>query len=146
MADEIMVTEKMAALIQWANDKGQDEVRRLIRERLAMLKKECALKNGLPDSDGYKWDDALEPNDGGDQWKHGGDCNICRKLDYCNTQCRANKLLKRVSTHFLYECYLQDNPQEVMSEAANGLTPEQLVAQLGADNAKVGDASEQPVS
>lgn len=146
MDNTIRVTEKMAALIQWANDKGEDEVRRLLRERLAMLKEECALNHGKPDSDGNKWDDALEPNDGNDQWKHGGDCNLCRKLKYCGTQCRANKLLKKVSTSFLYDCYLQDNPQELMKEAADGMTPEQLLNQMGIENAEVGGANVQHVS
>lgn len=141
MADEIQVTEKMAALIQWANDKGQDEIRRLLRERLLMLKEECKANGGHADSDGYKWDDALEPNDNVDQWKHGGDCNLCRKLSYCSKQCRANRLLKAVSTHFLYECYLNENPQELMAEAAAGITPEDVLKQVGIEDAKLGDGS-----
>ena len=127
MKNEIQVTEKMASLIDWANEKGQDEIRRLIRERLLMLKEECALNGGHADSDGHKWDDALEPNDGNDQWKHGGDCNLCRKVGYCKTQCRANKLLKAISTKFLYECYLNKNPEEMVKS----VTPDQLVEQLG---------------
>lgn len=145
MSDEIQVTAKVAALVQWANEKGQDEVRRLLRDRLKMLKEECGLKNGMKDTDGFQWDDALEPNDGADQWKHGGDCNLCRKLGYCGTQCRANKLLKEICTKFLYECYLQDNPQDVVKEAANGLTPDQLIEKLGANAAEV-EINEQPVS
>ena len=27
-----------------------------------------------------------------DQWKRGGWCNMCRRKDYCKTQCRANKM------------------------------------------------------
>lgn len=133
MDQTITVTEKMAAFVAWANEKGEDEVRKLVRDRLMMLKEECELKNGAPDSDGLKWDDALEPNDGNDQWKHGGDCNLCRKIKYCGTQCRANKLLKKVTTPFLYECYLQEHPEEVAKEAAAGLTPEQLAEQIGAN-------------
>jgi len=139
LKDEVTISGKMAALVKWVTDIGEDETRRLIRERLMMLKEECAARGGKPDSDGYKWDDAMEPNDGVDQWKHGGDCNMCRKVDYCGTQCRANKLLKQVSTQFLYECYLQANPQELMSEAASGLTPEKVLEQLGIEDATVGE-------
>ena len=131
MEQTIQVTEKMAAFIEWANNKGQDEVRRMIRERLGMLKEECAKNGGRPDSDGYKWDDALEPNDGVDQWKHGGDCNLCRKVDYCMTKCRANKLLKQITTGFLYECYIQENPEVAMSEAAGTVTPDDVMKGLG---------------
>ena len=38
MENTVQVTEKMAAFVDWAYNKGQDEVRRMIRERLAMLK------------------------------------------------------------------------------------------------------------
>ena len=140
MNNEIQVTEKMAAFIAWAGSKGEDDLRKLVRDRLMMLKEECALKGGHADNDGFKWDDAMEPNDGNDQWKHGGDCNLCRKVKYCSTQCRPNKLLKHVTTPFLYECYLQENPQELVNEAANGLTPEQLLDQMGVDkDATVGE-------
>jgi len=27
-----------------------------------------------------------------DQWKRGGLCAMCRRKDYCKTQCRANRL------------------------------------------------------
>ena len=135
MAETILVTEQMGRFIEWANGKGQDEITRLVRERLAMLKEECDAKNGMEDTDGFKWDNAMEPNDGNDQWKHGGDCNMCRKAKYCGTQCRANKLLKKVTTPFLYECYLKEHPEEVAKEAANGLTPDQLISQLGAEEA-----------
>lgn len=27
-----------------------------------------------------------------DQWKRGGICAMCRRKDYCKTQCRANKM------------------------------------------------------
>lgn len=27
-----------------------------------------------------------------DQWKRGGWCQMCRRKDYCKTQCRANKI------------------------------------------------------
>lgn len=146
MNNEIQVTEKMAALIQWANDKGEEEIRKLLRERLLMLKEECAANGGRPDSDGYKWNDLLEPNDNNNQWNSGGDCNLCRRRDYCGRQCRANKLLKNISTHFLYECYLQDHPQELMHEAANGITPDQMLEQLGVKGLTAGDSNAQLVS
>jgi len=25
-----------------------------------------------------------------EQWKHGGDCSICRKVKYCTTNCKEN--------------------------------------------------------
>ena len=132
----IQVTEKIGKFVDWANNKVQDEIMKMVRERLGMLKEECALKNGAPDSDGLKWDDTLEPNDWNDQWKHGGDCNLCRKLSYCMTQCRPNKLLKRVTTPFLYECYLQEHPEEVAQEAANGITPEDMAKMVSGNVAQ----------
>ena len=120
----------MAAFIDWANEKGQDEVRRLIRDRLAMLKEECSKTGNHKDSDGFKWDDALEPNDDVDQWKHGGDCNLCRRLNYCKTKCRPNRLLKEITTPFLYQAYIEEHPEVAAAEAGN-ITPEQLVQQLG---------------
>ena len=130
MNNEIQVTEKMAAFIAWANEKGEDEIRDLIRDRLYMLKEECSKTANHVDSDGYKWDDALEPNDGLDQWKHGGDCNLCRKYKYCGTQCRANRLLKKITTPTLYEIYLKEHPEVAAAEASN-ITPEQMLQQLG---------------
>lgn len=130
MNNDIQVTKKVADFVQWAYDKGQDEVRRIIRERLAMLKEECAKTANHTDSDGFKWDDALEPNDGNDQWKYGGDCNLCRKLPYCKTQCRANRLLKQITTPTLYELYLQEHPEAAAAEAAS-ITPDQMMKQLG---------------
>lgn len=26
-----------------------------------------------------------------EQWKESGDCSICRRRDYCKTQCKAHK-------------------------------------------------------
>ena len=131
MEETIRVTQSMADFIQWANDKGEDEIRRLIRERLAMLKEECAKTDNHTDADGFKWDDALEPNDGVDQWKHGGDCNLCRKAEYCGAQCRSNKLLKKITTSFLYKCYLEENPETAVKESAGSLLPEDVVKELG---------------
>lgn len=35
---------------------------------------------------------ALIPKDVlNDQWKRGGICSMCRRRDYCKTQCRANR-------------------------------------------------------
>lgn len=129
----IQVTEKMGRFVDWANEKGQDEIMRMVRERLAMLKEESALKNGMPDNEGFKWDDAMEPNEGNDQWKHGGDCNLCRRLEYCKTQCRANKLLKKITTPFLYDCYLKEHPEEAAKEAAKNLSPEDLAKLVNAN-------------
>ena len=131
MDNTVQVTEKMASFIEWANEKGEEEIRKLIRDRLLMLKEECAKTANHTDSDGFKWDDALEPNDGVNQWKNGGDCNLCRKLSYCQTQCRPNKLLKQISTQFLYDCYLEEHPEAAAADAAKSITPEQLLQQMG---------------
>ena len=131
MEDKIQVTEKVAAFIDWAKEKGEDEVRRMVRERLAILAEECAKTANHTDSEGLKWDDAMEPNDSDNQWKHGGDCNICRKVGYCGTQCRANKLLKKVTTPFLYRCYVEEHPEAAMEEVGKSITPEDVVAKLG---------------
>lgn len=131
MNSEIQVTEQMAAFIQWANEKGEDETRRIIRDRLLMLKEECEKTGGHVDSDGFKWDDALEPNEDVDQWKHGGDCNLCRKINYCNTRCRANKLLRSITTPFLYQCYIEEHPEVAAKEAGKSVTPEDVIKQLG---------------
>lgn len=105
----VQVTEKMANFIGWANVKGQDEIRRIIREHLAEIKEEAKTKGNKLAG----WDDALEPNDGNDQWKNGGDCNLCRKASYCMTKCRANKLLKKITTPLLYQEYVNENPDLV---------------------------------
>ncbi len=26
-----------------------------------------------------------------EQWKHGGDCSVCRRAAYCHSKCRARK-------------------------------------------------------
>lgn len=131
MENTVQVTEKMAAFVDWAYNKGQDEVRRMIRERLDMLKEECGKNGGRVDSEGFKWDDALEANDGNDQWKHGGDCNLCRKVSYCLTKCRANKLLKAITTQFLYQCYLEENPEVMAEEAKKTITPDDVLKGMG---------------
>jgi len=134
MAEMTMqVTEKMNAFIQWAASKGQDEIMRMINERLMMLKEECRLNHGMHDSQGFVWNDLLEPSDEPEQWKHGGDCNKCRRLSYCLKKCRANKLLKKITTPFLYEQYLADSPEAAAQEVA-GMTPEQLLEQFGIED------------
>lgn len=128
----IQVTEQMGDFIGWANAKGQDEIMKMVSERLAKLKefdKECP---HMTDPDGFRWDDALEPNENVDQWKHGGDCNKCRKVNYCLTKCRANKLLKRITTPFLYQAYLEEHPEAAAKEAKKSITPEDVLKMVNA--------------
>lgn len=127
----IQVTEQMADFIGWANTKGQDEIRKMVREYLAEIKEKNETSGESRIDDGFKWDDALEPNDGVDQWKHGGDCNLCRKIKFCGTKCRANRLLKKITTPFLYQKYLEDNPEAVVKNQ-QAINPEELAKQLGA--------------
>ena len=129
----VQVTETMADFIQWANDKGQDEIMRIVDERIRKLKEWNENNPRVADEDGFIWDNALEPNDGIDQWKHGGDCNKCRKIRYCGTECRANKLLKRITTPFLYQAYLEDHPEAAAKEAAKTITPEDILKMAGAE-------------
>lgn len=122
----------MGDFIGWANAKGQDEIMQMVSERLAKLKefdKECP---HMTDPDGFRWDDALEPNENVDQWKHGGDCNKCRKVNYCLTKCRANKLLKRITTPFLYQAYLEEHPEAAAKEAKKSITPEDVLKMVNA--------------
>lgn len=128
----IQVTEQMGDFIGWANAKGQDEIMKMVSERLAKLKefdRECP---HMTDPDGFRWDDALEPNENVDQWKHGGDCNKCRKVNYCLTKCRANKLLKRITTPFLYQAYLEEHPEAAAKEAKKSITPEDVLKMVNA--------------
>lgn len=30
-------------------------------------------------------------NEGTDQWKSGGNCNVCRRASYCKTRCSEHK-------------------------------------------------------
>lgn len=137
MAETIQVTEKMAKFVDWAHEKGEEEIRRLINERLAMLKEECEKNNGYRDSEGFKWDPILEQSERADQWKSGGDCNKCRRLSYCKKQCRANRVLKQVTTPFLYDMYLMDSPEAAMQETAEGLTPEKMLDAMGVEHGKL---------
>lgn len=126
----VQVTEPMAKFIEWANTKGQDEVRKMIRDYLAELKEQNETSGESCVDEGFKWDKALEPNDSVNQWKHGGDCNLCRKCSYCVNKCRANKLLKKVTTPFLYAKYLEENPEAAAKNVA-AMDPETLARQLG---------------
>lgn len=127
MEQTVQVTEQMADFIEWANTKGQEEITRMIRERLMRLKEHDRDAPGIADDDGFKWDAAIEPNDGVEQWKHGGDCNKCRKASYCGTKCRANKLLKQITTPFLYQLYLDDCPEAAAKEVKRSMTPEDVL-------------------
>ena len=128
----VQVTEQMADFIGWANVKGQDEVMKMINERLEKLKEFDRQNPRMTDSDGFKWDDALEPNDGNDQWKHGGDCNKCRKANYCMTKCRPNRMLKQITTPFLYHAYLEENPEAAAKEAGKSIKPEDVLRMVNA--------------
>ena len=131
MAEQtVTVTEWMADFIQWVDGKGEDEIRRIVREHLAEIKEQNETSQDAHIDEGYKWDDALEPNDNVDQWKHGGDCNLCRKSKYCMTKCRANKLLKKIATPLLYQLYLTENPEAVAKNKA-GMNTESLMKQIG---------------
>lgn len=114
----VQVSEKMAGLIGWMNVKGRDAVNEMIQERLAEIKKEAEEKGNKAAG----WDDIMEPSDGADQWKQGGDCNLCRKAEYCGTKCRANKLLKKAVTPYLYQKYIDENPEA----AAKSINPSDL--------------------
>ena len=131
MAEEtLQVTEWMADFIEWTNAQGEETIRNMVREHLAEIKKQNEISQDSHVDEGFKWDDALEPNDGADQWKHGGDCTLCRKINYCGTRCRANKLLKKISTPFLYNQYITGNP-EAAAKQISGIDPEKLLKQLG---------------
>lgn len=126
----IQVTEQMAAFIGWANAKGEDEVRKMVREYLAELKEQNDVTKESRLEEGYKWNELLEPNDDVDQWDHGGDCNLCRKADYCLKKCRANKLLKSITTPFLYTKYLEETP-EALAKSMGSTSPEALMKEIG---------------
>lgn len=51
-----------------------------------------------------------------DQWKRGGWCNMCRRKDYCKTQCRANKMYASARIRE----YLRRRTQIRQMEAAMG--------------------------
>ena len=131
MSNEIQVTEKMAKFIDWVNGLGEEEVRKRIREKIDEIKN---LPPNVRDQDGYYWDIRLEPNDGTDQYKHGGDCNLCKRLKYCGTKCGANKALKKITTPYLYQMYIDENPEVAAEEAAGRITPDDMLKIVGADD------------
>ena len=134
----VQVTETMADFIQWANDKGQEEIMKMVNDRILELKEFGKhYPHGQVDHDGFKWDDALEPNNGVEQWKYGGDCNKCRKVKYCLTKCRPNKLLKQITTPFLYQKYLEEHPEAAAKEVSKSITPEDVLKMVGADEQNV---------
>jgi hypothetical protein len=126
----LQVTEWMADFIGWANAQGEEKIRNMVREHLAEIKRQNEISKDSHVDEGFKWDDALEPNDGVDQWKHGGDCTLCRKVNFCGTKCRANKLLKKITTPFLYQQYITEHP-EAAAKQIGGMDPEKLMKQLG---------------
>lgn len=121
------VSERTAELIGWANTKGIDEVRKMIREHLAALKEEAEKKPDVKNG----WDPILEPNDGVNQWKYGGDCNLCRKVEYCVNKCRANKTLKKITTPLLVQAYLQEHPEAANKETLASSMREAILADAG---------------
>ena len=123
----VQVTEQMADFIQWANDKGQEAIEKMVADGLADLRAFDEKNRGMQDEHGFRWDKAMEPNDGVDQYKHGGDCNKCKRGEYCLTQCRPNKVLKRMTTPLLYQKYLEDCPEVAAKEAAKTMTPEDVI-------------------
>ena len=132
MEDSVTVTPKMASFIDWCYSLGEDKVREMVRGKILELKEESKDKpKGKRNKDGFVWDAALEPNDGKDQWKNGGDCNLCRKIKYCGTKCRANRLLKQITTPFLYQIYLDENPDAAAAEVATSMKPEDVLKMVG---------------
>ena len=126
----ITVVDWVADFIKWAEEKGQDALRSMVRSYLLEIKAQNEVSQESRIDEGFKWDDSLEPNDGSDQWKHGGDCNLCRRENYCGRQCRANKLLKKLSTPFLYQQYLNENP-EAAAKNPKAFPTEQIMKENG---------------
>ena len=123
----LQVKEWIADLIGWLNVQGEDKVRQMVRDRLTEIKADYDKSKKSRVDDGYKWNDLLTPNDNDDQWKHGGDCNLCRKVKFCGRQCKANKLLKKITTPFLYQMYLEEHPEAVVKSRNIGISPEDVV-------------------
>lgn len=129
MEKTIQVTEEMAAFIKWAEEKGLEEVRRILREKLQALKEHDEKAHGTKDEDGFVWDPQLEENDRNDQYHKGGDCNKCKRAKYCSTQCRPNRVLKAISTPILYQVYLSEHPELIAKGIAHSVKAED-VAQM----------------
>lgn len=137
MNNEIQVTEKMAKFIDWAQGLGEEEVRRRVRDKIIAV---AEMPFEARVNEGIEFDIRLMPNDGIDQYHNGGDCNLCKRKNYCSTQCGANKALKKITTPYLYQMYLDENPEVAAQEAAERMTPEDVLKMVGAEN------DEQPVS
>lgn len=133
MENTIQVTEKMGKLIDWVNGLGEEETRRRIREKICELRD---MPKNTQDKDGFFWDIRLEPNDNPDQYRHGGDCNLCKRKEYCGTQCGANKALKKITTSLLYQMYMDENPEAAAEEAANRITPQDVLNMVGDKDAE----------
>ena len=132
MERTVQVTDWIADMIGWLNTLGQEEVRKMVRDHLSEIKEQNSVSKESRIDEGYKWDNALEPNDGVDQWKHGGDCNLCRKSNYCMTKCRANKLLTKISTPYLYQKYLDENPEAAVKRQGLGIKTEDVAKMVNA--------------
>lgn len=119
--------------MSWALNIGEEKFREMVREHLAEMKEASeAVKNAEnAKKNGIWWDDIITQNDDRTQWKQGGDCNLCGKREYCKTQCRANKTLKKASSAFLYRKYLEEYPEAQALIAAKKLTPAQLLKMMG---------------
>lgn len=133
MSETIEVTEKMGKLIDWVNGLGEEETRRRIRKKICELRD---MPKNTQDKDGFFWDIRLEPNDGSDQYRHGGDCNLCKRKEYCGTQCGANKALKKITTSLLYQMYMDENPEAAAEEAAKRITPQDVLNMVGDKDAE----------
>ena len=137
MAEETLtLNDQMFGFFQWMLELGEEKTMEMIRGKIRELEEFDSQHPGLATPDGYRWDPLLAMNDGPDQWHYGGDCNLCRKVKYCKTKCRANRLLKAVVTPFLYEQYLEASPDALAKEvtkAAKNMTPEQLLEMAGVE-------------
>lgn len=131
MEQTVQVTEKMGSFIEWAYNLGEEEVRKRVREKIIELRD---MPKNTRDKDGFSWDERLEPNDGIDQYKHGGDCNLCKRLKYCLTKCGANKALKKITTPYLYQLYLEEHPEIAAEAAQKSITPDDLLDAVGAED------------
>lgn len=126
MERTIDVPEWMADFIGWVNAQGEDKIRESVRQRLLEIKGQNEKSGESRIEDGYMWKSILEPNDGKEQWKKGGDCTLCRKISYCLKPCRANKLLKKITTPLLYQMYLDENPEAAVKRQGIGIGPEDV--------------------
>lgn len=131
MSKDILVTEKMAKFVEWLNSFSEEDLRKRVREKIAELRD---MPPNIRDENGFFWDIRLEPNDNNDQYRNGGDCNLCKRVKYCGKQCGANKVLKKIMTPYLYQLYLNENPEAAMEEAAKRITPDDVLKMVNADD------------